>query len=263
MTDLFAFGSAAASLDAEDRYGTTGDMKKTQYVMQLLGFPGNAETLKCLLTAGEKGIEIESGILDITQGQQATEEYLKISPFGLVPALKEANYTVAGDAGIVCFIEGRGLGNRLAPRNAALLAEQMYWIDIACNNVAPYVETLMHEQVLGKITDPTYKTDIAALEEARSALIAPLEAIDAQLAGKNFIVGQYSYADIHWTAYIHLLLLAGEYAQVDQRRHLKSWLERIKTHKSFSGQDLVAYDLLPSLDDIKQKRLNDVVCGEF
>ncbi len=263
MTDLFAFGSAVVPLDTDERYGTTGDMKKTQYVMQMLGFPGHADTLKCLLTAAEKGIEVESAVLDITQGQQDSEDYRKISPFGVVPALKEAHYIVAGESGISVFVEGRGLGNRLAPRNAAVLAEQMYWMDIGRSDVAPHVETLMQEQVLGPMSDASYQVDEAAMEAARSALTAPLDAIDAQLNGKKFVVGDYSYADIHWTAYVHLLTLAGEDALIDQRPHLKAWLERIKTHKSFSGQDVIAYDMLPTLDDVKTKKLNDVVCGEF
>jgi len=44
---------------------------------------------------------------------------------------------------------------------------------------------------------------------------------------------------------------------------VKGWFEKIKTHKSYSGQDIVAYDLLPSLEDIKSKTLADVECGEF
>ena len=70
MADLFHYGSAAKALDADDRYGSDGEMKKTQYIMQLLGFPGDVDTLKCLLTAAEKGIEVESGILDMTKDEQ-------------------------------------------------------------------------------------------------------------------------------------------------------------------------------------------------
>jgi len=263
MTDLFAFGSGAARLDSDQRYGSTGDMKKTQYVMQLLGFPGDADTLKCLLVAAEKGIEVESGVLDITRSQQESEAYRKISPLGIIPALKEAHYTVTGDLGIVTFIEGRGLGNRLAPRNAALLAEQTYWIDIARANVGPHVEVLMQEQVLGPMADTAYTSDSKAMDAAREALRGPLDAIDAQLAGKAFVVGDYSYADIHWTAYIHLLSLSGEAALVEQRPNLKGWFERIKTHKSFSGQDVVAYELMPTLEDIRGKKLKDVVITDY
>ncbi|AKH20420.1 glutathione S-transferase family protein [Sedimenticola thiotaurini] len=263
MTDLFAFGSGATNLDSDQRYGSTGDMKKTQYVMQLLGFPGDADTLKCLLVAAEKGIEVESGVLDITEAQQKSEAYRKLSPLGIIPALKEAHYTVTGDLGIVTFIEGRGLGNRLAPRNAARLAEQTYWIDIARSNVAPHVELLMQEQVLGPMANTAYGTDRAAVEAAREALRGPLDAIDAQLDGKTFVVGDYSYADIHWTAYIHLLTLLGEADLVEQRPNLNAWFERIKTHKSFSGQNVVAYELMPTLEDIRGKRLKDVVITDY
>lgn len=263
MADLFAFGSGAKNLDAEDRYGATGDLKKTQYVMQLLGFPGDPDTLKCLLAAAEKGIEIESGVLDVPAGQQDTSDYREISPFGIVPALKEAYYTVAGDIGCTTFIEGRGLGNRLAPRNVVTLAEQHYWIDMARSDVAGPVETLLREHVLKKMHNADYSADTAAVERARTELTAPLDALNAQLAGKEFIVGDYSFADIHWTAYIHLLVVAGEGELVDWRPNLKQWFERIRKHKSFSGQNIVAYDLLPSLDDIKAMRLKDVVITDF
>lgn len=263
MKDLFAFGTEDDKLDVGERYGTSGDMKKTQYVMQLLGHPGDADTLKCLLVAGEKGIELESGILDIVHNQQDTEDYRELSPFGIMPAVKEANYICAGEEGVTVFIEGRGLGNRLQPRNAKTLAEQMYWIDIARSNVAPHVEVLMQQQVIGPMSDSTFQADTAAVDAAREALSAPLAAFSAQLAGNEYVVGVYSYADIHWTAYIHLLTTIGEAALLDPCRNVKAWLERIKTHKSFSGQELIPYELMPTLEDIKTKRLKDVVCGEF
>ena len=81
MADLFAFGSALNPLDAEGRYGAAGDLKKTQYVMQLLGFPGDPDTLKCLIIAAEKGIEVESGVLDISRGAELqVEQATGLSP---------------------------------------------------------------------------------------------------------------------------------------------------------------------------------------
>jgi len=63
-------------------------------------------------------------VLDTSRGAEHSDDYLAISPNGVVPALKEAHYQVAGDLAIVSFIEGRGLGNRMPPRNAQVLAEQ-------------------------------------------------------------------------------------------------------------------------------------------
>lgn len=151
----------------------------------------------------------------------------------------------------------------MPPRNAAVLAEQNYWIDIARNNVAPHVDAIMDEKVLKAMNKESIQADTDVIETARQALDAPLNALDSQLANKEFIVGDYSYADVHWTAYAHLLCVSGEQSLITQRNNLNQWLERIKRHKSFSGQKIVAYDLLPSLEDIQAKKLNDVVITDF
>jgi len=46
-------------------------------------------------------------------------------------------------------------------------------------------------------------------------------------------------------------VIAGESNLIDKYKNVAAWWQKIKTKKSQCGQDLVAYDLLPSLDDIK------------
>jgi glutathione S-transferase len=268
MNDLFAFGSGAKALDSDDRYGAAGDLKKTQYVMQLLGHPADADTLKCLIIAAEKGLEVETRALDIDAGEHRSEDYLRISPTGMMPALKEAHYQVCGDLGILSFVEGRGLGNRMPPRNAALLAQQEYWVDIARSDAGPLVQRIVQAVLAGPPTDAgaaglgqAVETD--AVAEARAALVPMLDALDEQLAGREYIIGPYSYADVHWTAYVHLLGLAGEGALIDARPNLAAWLARARARKSFSGQNLQSYALLPSLEDIRANRLSDVVITDY
>jgi len=260
MSDLFHFGSAAKPFESQTE--GDGEMKKNQYMMQLLGFPGDPDTLKVMLTAAEKGIEAETAVVDMSAKQQDSEDYRKISPLGILPALKEANYVVIGEHGTCVFVEGKGLGTFLAPRNAAILADQNYWIDIGRTEVQPHVETLMQELVIGPMGDAGYAADNAAVEAARAALVTPLDALDAKIASE-YIVGDFCYVDIHFTAYLHLLSVIGEAEMLNSRPNVKGWFEKIKTHKSYSGQDIIAYDLLPSLEDIKSKTLADVECGEF
>jgi glutathione S-transferase len=260
MSDLFHFGSAAKPFESQTE--GDGEMKKNQYIMQLLGFPGDPDTLKVMLTAAEKGIEAETAVVDMSTKQQDSEDYRKISPLGILPALKEANYVVIGEHGTCVFVEGKGLGTFLAPRNAAKLADQNYWIDIGRTEVQPHVETLMQELVIGPMGDADYAADNAAIEAARAALVTPLDALNAKIASE-YIVGEFCYVDIHFTAYMHLLSVIGEADMLNSRPNVKSWFEKIKTHKTNSGQDIIAYDFLPSLEDIKSKTLADVECGEF
>ena len=151
----------------------------------------------------------------------------------------------------------------MPPKNAALLAEQNYWSDIACSEVGPNVKTLVQERILAPMHDSVYMMNTDAIEAARNAMIAPLDALDKQLSENTFIIGNYSFADIHWTAYVHLLYESGDGDLVDNRPNLKAWFDRIRTHKSFSGQNVVAYDILPKLGDIKKKQLNSVVIDDF
>jgi len=263
MTNLFAFGRSEVTGSSDASYGLSGDMKKTQYVLQLLGFPGHADTLKCLITAVEMGMETDCDVLDILDGQAESSDYLAISPLGIVPVLKEADYYVAGGSGIMSYVEARGLGRRLLPKNAALLAEQNYWSDIACTEVGPHVNTLIEEFILAPIVDSVHMVNSDDIDKARKALEAPLDALDKQLATNDFVIGNYSFADIHWTAYIHLLYEAGEGDIIDKRPNIKAWFDRIRTHKSFSGQNIVAYELLPKLADIKIKRMNSVIIDDY
>ena len=56
------FDQRAIADDGAGEYGLSGDMKKTQYVLQLLGAPYCAETLKCILIAAEQGMEMNCGL---------------------------------------------------------------------------------------------------------------------------------------------------------------------------------------------------------
>ena len=256
MTDLFAFGSAVKDPTDADRYGSAGDMKKTQYMMQLLGQPTDPDTLKCLIVAAEKGVELESAVIDISGGAMDSDDYRAIDPLGCTPALQEANYRVTGDLAIISFIEGRGLGNRMPPRNAAVLAQQNFWADVARRDFDPLVRGLV--QVA--LSDSPDATQVA---EQRTAAAQLLDALDQQLHGREFIVGPYSYADVHWTAYVHLLNETGYNDLVARGGNVLAWFERIKSHRSCSGQNIVAYDLLPKLDDLRAQRLQDVVITDF
>jgi len=259
MSELFAFGRAAENSDVS--YGSAGDMKKTQYVLQLLGFPGHADTIKCLITAVEMGLETDSAVLNILDPNVKNDEYNQLSPFDMLPILKEADYYVSWASGIMSYIEARGLGTRLPPNNVGLLAKQNYWSDIACSDVGPHVDAIVQQVVLAPMnnTDPDEK----AIQQALAALSAPLEALENELANNEYIIGKYSFADIHWSAYIHLLYEANEADFIDKHSNIKRWFDLIRTRKSFSGQNIIAYDLLPKLADIQNKQLNSVVIDDY
>jgi len=261
--DLFDKRAPTSDADGEG-YGSSGEMKKTQYMLQLLGTPWDPDTLKCILAAAEQGMELKSGYLDTLADEQDSEEYRELFEFGTYPSLKESDYTLAGVTGILAFINARGLGYSLTPKNITVAAVQDFWIDVAITEATPNIQALVQEKVVNQLKDPNCAVDMLVCAAAKENLVPILDALDKQIGDDPYIIGKYSFADIHWTALIHLLLLTGEGADlVQQRSQINRWYSSLATRKSNSGQSIVSFSLLPSLEDIKNKKLSYVVIDDF
>jgi len=247
----------------KEEYGSSGDMKKTQYMLQLLGTPWDANTLKCIIAAAEQGMEVHSGYLDVLNNEQDTESYRSIFEFGTYPGLKEADYNVAGATGILAFINARGLGFSLAPKNVTEAATQDFWVDVAVTEATPYINTLVQEQVIKPMVNSSYSQDKNAIDKARSNLEPILNMLDKQLTGNPYIIGKYTFSDVHWTALIHLLLLTDSRDLVEHRTQINRWYNSLAVRKSNCGQDIVSFSLLPTIEDIKNKKLSSVIINDF
>ncbi len=246
-----------------EAYGSTGDMKKTQYMLQLLGTPWDTNTLKCIIAAAEQGMEMHSGYLDVLNDEQNKEPYRSIFEFGTYPGLKEADYNVAGATGILAFINARGLGYSLAPKNVTEAATQDFWVDVAVTEATPYLNVLIQEKIIQPMVDSTYSISTKAIDKARSDLASILNALENQLTGNQYIIGNYSFADVHWTAIIHLLILTDNNDLVEQRPQIHRWYTSLATRKSNSGQSIISFSLLPTIQDMKNKKISSVIINDF
>ena len=246
------------------KYGMSGELKKTQYVLELIGSPTNADTLKCIITAAEQGMEMNCYSVLVDAVDNMRESISEISPLSITPCLKEADFTTCGGDAITSFIDARGLGYSLTPRNAALAAMQNYWVDIALSNVAPHVDLIVDEAIKKKRSNPSYTPDTQVINACIEDLKVFFDALDQQLANNKFIVcDKYTWADLHWTAYVHLCNVAGCNSLIDDRKNISNWLKRIKAKKSQCGQDIVAYEMLPDKEDTLQGRLKDVLISNY
>jgi len=248
------FDQRAALDESEGQYGLSGEMKKTQYILQLLGAPWCADTLACILVAAEQGMEMTCGLVDSSKNEQNSSDYLAVSEFGVMPALKESDYTVAGVRAITEFINARGLGNTLIPMNAVQASDQDCWIEIARTQAAPAIDTLVAECVCSN------SSDAGKIADAKNTLTPILDMLNDALGKNEFIVSKnFTLADVHWTAALHLLSLTAGADLIDQRNNIKTWISKIKSKKSACGQDVVATTFLPTADDIKAKKLPPII----
>jgi glutathione S-transferase len=264
MTELFKKMAEKSGQIDSSRYGASGDMKKTQYVLELIGSPTDADTLKCIITAAEQGMEMNcySTITDAVDNMN--ESIKEISPFSITPCLKEADFITCGGSAITSFIDARGLGYALTPRNATLAAMQEYWVEIAVTNVAPHVDLMVDEAITKKMNDSSYSPDMQVINACGEDLKVFFDALDKQLETNKYIVcDKYTWADLHWTVYCHLCEVAGCSALINERKNVKDWFKRIKSRKSQCGQDMVAYDMLPNAEETQHGRLRSVEISNY
>jgi glutathione S-transferase len=249
------FDQRAIADDGAGEYGLSGDMKKTQYVLQLLGAPYCAETLKCILIAAEQGMEMNCGA--ITMDDLTSDAFTSVAEFGMAPALKENDYFTTGSKAITEYINARGLGFSLIPKNITMASEQEMWIDKSRAQSNTSVLTLVDEAICSGTNDG------AKVDAAKQALNPLLDDLNELLGKDKYIGGKnYTMADLHWTATCHLIHLAAP-DMIDSRSNIKAWLNGMHTKKSNCGQSLIAATLLPTVDDIKANKLNNVVIDDF
>jgi glutathione S-transferase len=222
-----------------------GDHLSTK--MQLFGVAGDPDTLKCLMTAGEKGVDIESRAIGESALSADSQEFRSMSPFGTTPCLKDVDFVLCGTLTIMSYLNDKGFGPSLIPRNGVARAIHYQWSEMTTQHVAPHVAKLAR----GENDDTTL-----------SALAAAFDALENQLQNKryrgDFIVGEFSLADLHWAPYVHRCELSGHSALITARAAVNNWWQMVKSHKSTSKEDFLAYSVLPTQAEINTNTIRSV-----
>ena len=192
-------------------------------------------------------------------------ELLKqVTPLSITPCLREADFYICGGDAITSFIDARGLGYSLTPRNAMLAAIQNYWVDIATSNVAPEVEQIVDEVFSKKYENPSYNSDANIVKTSSSNLEVYFDALEKQLNGNKYITcNKYTWADVHWAAYVYLCVLSGCERLVEDRKNVAQWWNRVNSRKSQCGQNIVAVDYLPNKEEMNQGTLKSVEISDY
>lgn len=128
----------------------------------------------------------------VTREERRQPAYLKINPAGAVPALEDDGWVLTQNAAILNYLADRfpeaGLGGDGTPKSRA---EANRWL--------AFVNSDMHPAFKPLFGTTAYLGDEGAIEksksEARKNLRGMFERVDAQLAGKDWLIGQRSIAD--------------------------------------------------------------------
>ncbi len=213
-----------------------GDQLRNRMV--IYGHPQCIDTAKCFQTAAEKGVDVEAKVVDPSVNDNDAE-FRSVSPLGVVPALRDIKYTVYGTLAALSYLDDKGFGPSLVPRNGVHRAIMYQWIGVAMNMVQTHVASGDFEK-LGSVFD----------------------ALDKQINNPpkrgDFICGDFTLADIHWSACVNMLYIKGQADGVNSKPAIASWFEKVKKHPSTSKEKIIPFTTIPTADDVQQRRLRDI-----
>lgn len=172
------------------------------------------------------GLPYETIDLDLANGAHKAPDFLRISPFGLVPAIDDEEYVLADSNAILVYLAGTyASAPNWLPREPRAAAEVQRWLSVAADNIyaGPCAARLV--KVFGVDLDHA-----AAVKKAH----ALFKVMEAHLQGRDWLATDtVSIADVAGYSYIAHAPEGG----VDLAPYptIRAWLQRIEALPRFVG----------------------------
>jgi glutathione S-transferase len=174
----------------------------------------------------EKNLPFDRILMDLPNKEQKQEWYLALNPYGKVPVLVEEGAWVYESALCNEYLEEKYPQPALAPQDAGRKAHMRLWVEWCNSQFVPPVISVLYEQ--RKPVAERSQEKIAHNKEKLNALLPRLE---TQLQSKDYLLGEYSMADIAFTPFLALCERVG--VDLSLFPHTARWAARLKDRASF------------------------------
>jgi glutathione S-transferase len=169
---------------------------------------GITRDLRVIWALEETGLAYRLSLIDGTRGQHREPEYLRVNPFGLIPAIEDDGFSLFESAAILVYIAGKS--GKLAPRDDKARAVSAQWAFAAVNTIEPPLIEIFAIDKFSSDQDWAKARRPVRAEQAQ----ARLATLEKELAGKLYLAGNdFGIADILMTSVLrfvqHTDLLAG------------------------------------------------------
>ncbi len=185
--------------------------------------------MKVSIALEELGLPYDAHTVSILRGDQFDPGFLAISPNNKIPAIIDPEGP--GGAPLALFESGAILiylaekTGRLLPAEPAARYRVLSWLMFQMGGIGPMFGQLGFFHAFGgrEIADPRPK------ERYRAEAERLLKVLDGQLAGREWVAGDYSIADIAicpWLRTLRDFYKAGDITGWDGLAHVPAYLDR-------------------------------------
>lgn len=202
-------------------------------MMKLYDYPDCPFAQKVRVVLVEKELEYETVFVDLRTGEhRQNAEFLKLNPYGKVPVLVDDDVVVYDSTLINEYLEDEYPHPALMPADSGGRARVRTLEDYCDNSFLPSAGFVQAE-----LTKPAAEQDAERLQRYRNELVRGLKRLEGFVSGKEFLVGDFSLADVAFVPALLILPRLG--VDVDPAlRGVTAWINRLKQRPSIKALEL-------------------------
>jgi len=193
-----------------------------------LYFAPNTRAVRVVWLLEELGLPYDLERFELGHPGMRSPEFRKIHPLGRVPVLEDGDTRLFESGAIIQYLLARYGEGKLAPApDGPNFGVFLQWFHYAEGMLMPPVNTIVVETLLL----PEAKRTPAVAERATKLLSKMLVAVDQGLAGKQYLAGEFSAADIMTG---HACTVAARFgADLSEMPNVLAYVERLKERPAF------------------------------
>jgi glutathione S-transferase len=164
--------------------------------------------------------------VSIFEGEGRSEDYLRISPTGTVPAIQLEDGRVLAESNAILFF--LAADTPYLPDDAFGRAKVQQWLSFEQERIESVIGSLRYWTLTGKLE----RRAPVLVEMKRHTGLRSLQILDRELATRPFLTDHgYSIADISAFAYTSRAEEAG--FSLESFPHVRAWIERVTSQPGF------------------------------
>ena len=196
--------------------------------MLILHHAPNSRAGRIVWLLEELGLEYTLNRMDFHPKDLKSDAHRARHPLGRVPVLEDNDVTIYESGAIVEYLVARHSDGALKPQvDSPLFPEYLQWFHYCEGMVMPPVNTIVVQTILL----PPERQNKEALAQAQKLLTRAVAPVDEALAGRQYIIGDFSAADVMLGHACYMSRRLGCVAP--ELENLNAWLQRIEARPAF------------------------------
>jgi glutathione S-transferase len=203
-------------------------------MIHLYGSPLSSPVNKVRYVANYLNLAYEFHFVNLAAGEQRKPEYLKINPYGRVPAMDDNGFMLAESNAIIRYLATKAQ-TPLYPIELQQRAVIDQWIDFASHHVSMSLSKIIYNKYFYQLAG--VEKDERALEDGHKFINQFLPIIEQQLTQHAFIASsQFSLADIAMLAALDVSELCD--IDLSHYTHICAWRKKLMAEKFYKDLHL-------------------------